>query len=140
VADALLCSLGARRSAADQASFDTLRTRVQSAGGCARSAAIEPGLDLQQVVGHVLALLAAQPALPATHLAQPDAGAQPLSRREREIATLIARGLTNRAIAEQLVIAERTAEAHVSNILGKLELETRAQIAAWAVTHRLIQT
>jgi non-specific serine/threonine protein kinase len=63
-----------------------------------------------------------------------------LSRREREIAVLVARGLTNRAIAEQLVIAERTADTHVSNILGKLGLETRAQIAAWAVEHRLTRT
>jgi non-specific serine/threonine protein kinase len=48
--------------------------------------------------------------------------------------------LTNRAIAEQLVIAERTAETHVSNILSKLGLDTRSQIATWAVAHRLIQT
>src|SRR5262249_25523507 len=131
-ADALLDALGARRSPADQVSFEELRTRVQSAVGSARPAPIDPGLDLQQVVGRALALLVASPA-PPNPPARRNSAAQPLSRRECEIAALIARGLTNRAIAEQLVVAERTAETHVSNILSKLGLDTRAQIAAWAV-------
>src|SRR5579859_1351657 len=56
-----------------------------------------------------------------------------LSAREREVAVLVAWGRTNREIADALVVSERTAEAHVSNILGKLGFTTRAQIAAWAV-------
>jgi non-specific serine/threonine protein kinase len=61
----------------------------------------------------------------------PDAG--PLSAREREVAALVAEGLTNRQIAERLVISERTADRHLSNILAKLGATTRAQIAAiWA--------
>ena len=56
-----------------------------------------------------------------------------LSAREREVAALVAHGRTNREIADALVVSERTAEAHVSNILGKLGFTTRAQIAAWAV-------
>lgn len=56
-----------------------------------------------------------------------------LSAREREVAALVAQGRTNREIADALVVSERTAEAHVSNILGKLGFTTRAQIAAWAV-------
>jgi DNA-binding CsgD family transcriptional regulator len=141
-ADALLDALGARRSPPDQSSFEELRARAQNAAGSAWSALIGPvaqSLDLQQVVRHALALLAAQPAPPARSPARSAADAQQLSRREREIAILIARGLTNRAIAEQLVIAERTAETHVSNILNKLGLDTRAQIAIWAVAHHLIQ-
>jgi DNA-binding NarL/FixJ family response regulator len=55
--------------------------------------------------------------------------------REREVARLIARGLTNKQIAAELVIAEGTADRHVSNILGKLDFSTRAQVAAWAVEH-----
>jgi predicted ATPase/DNA-binding SARP family transcriptional activator/DNA-binding CsgD family transcriptional regulator len=51
-----------------------------------------------------------------------------LSRREREIALLVARGLTNRRIASKLVISERTVEHHVANILRKLDLRSRAQI------------
>ncbi len=60
-----------------------------------------------------------------------------LSAREREVAALVAQGKTNREIAEHLVVSERTAEAHVSNILGKLGFTTRALIAAWAVEKRL---
>ena len=55
----------------------------------------------------------------------------PLTRREREIAGLIARGLTNRQIAAAAHISERTAENHVQHILTKLGLHTRTQIAAW---------
>ncbi|MFE3289164.1 ATP-binding protein [Rhodococcus sp. NPDC059234] len=56
-----------------------------------------------------------------------------LTRRQREIAELVAQGLTNKAIAEQLVISQRTAEGHVENVLTKLGFTTRAQIAAWVV-------
>jgi len=60
-----------------------------------------------------------------------------LSAREREVAALVAQGKSNREIAAHLVVSERTAEAHVSNILGKLGYATRAQIAAWAVENGL---
>jgi DNA-binding CsgD family transcriptional regulator/tetratricopeptide (TPR) repeat protein len=141
-AEALLAALGARRSPAEQASCEELRAQVHSAVGSARSAPLDPvarGRDVEQVVGHALALLAALPAPPPPQPARPASDAHPLTHREREIAALIARGLTNRAIAERLVIAERTAETHVSNILGKLGLDTRAQIAIWAVAQRLRQ-
>jgi non-specific serine/threonine protein kinase len=59
----------------------------------------------------------------------------PLSAREREVARLLAGGLSNREIAQQLVISERTAEAHVAHILTKLGLSTRLQIALWASEH-----
>ncbi|MEV4109757.1 LuxR C-terminal-related transcriptional regulator [Nonomuraea sp. NPDC049695] len=55
----------------------------------------------------------------------------PLTRREMEIAQLVAQGMTNKAIASQLVIAQRTAEGHVEHILNKLGFNSRAQIAAW---------
>ena len=58
-----------------------------------------------------------------------------LSPREHEVARLIVGGLSNRQIAATLVISERTAENHVSSILGKLGLDTRAQVAVWAVQH-----
>jgi DNA-binding CsgD family transcriptional regulator len=57
-----------------------------------------------------------------------------LSRREREVAVLVARGLTNREIARTLFLSERTAENHVQHILTKLGFGSRAQIAAWAVS------
>jgi DNA-binding CsgD family transcriptional regulator len=59
---------------------------------------------------------------------------RPLSVREFEVARLIADGLTNGAIAEQLSIAPKTASAHVEHILAKLAVTRRAEIAAWAAT------
>ncbi|WFR73806.1 LuxR family transcriptional regulator [Prescottella defluvii] len=63
--------------------------------------------------------------------AEPAPTETPLTRRERQVAALVARGLTNREIASELVIAQRTAEGHVENVLTKLGFGSRAQIAAW---------
>ena len=57
-----------------------------------------------------------------------------LTRREREVATLVAQGLTNREIATRLFISERTAESHVEQIRGKLGVHSRVQIANWVAT------
>ncbi|MGH3118624.1 MAG: response regulator transcription factor, partial [Gaiellales bacterium] len=54
-----------------------------------------------------------------------------LTAREREVAALVANGLSNKEIAEKLVISERTAEGHVERILGKLGFRSRSQIASW---------
>jgi len=66
-------------------------------------------------------------------LAPARSGSSPttLTRREREIAELVAKGLSNKEIAGQLVISPRTAEAHVEHILTKLGFNSRAQIATW---------
>jgi DNA-binding CsgD family transcriptional regulator len=55
-----------------------------------------------------------------------------LTQRERAVAALLARGKSNREIADELVVAPRTIETHVSSILSKLDLTSRAQIAIWA--------
>ena len=55
-----------------------------------------------------------------------------LSRREREVVVLLARGLSNRELAEALVVSQLTAASHVRNILRKLGLDRRGQVAAWA--------
>jgi len=60
-----------------------------------------------------------------------------LSPREREVVTLITRGLTNRQIADALVIGERTVHTHVANVMAKLELSSRTQIATWGVEQGL---
>jgi len=59
-------------------------------------------------------------------------GSTALTPREREVAALLARGLSNRAIGEVLVISEGTTALHVQHILGKLGLASRAQVAVWA--------
>lgn len=58
-----------------------------------------------------------------------------LTKRERQVAGLVAEGLTNKAIAAQLVISQRTAQGHVEHVLAKLGFTSRAQIAAWVVEH-----
>lgn len=58
-----------------------------------------------------------------------------LSRREREVAALVAEGLSNREIAERLFISERTAEGHVEQIRNKLGFKSRAQVAAWVASN-----
>ncbi|TDD86569.1 ATP-binding protein [Actinomadura rubrisoli] len=65
---------------------------------------------------------------PAEPAAEP---APELTPRENEIAGLVAEGLTNRQIAERLVIAKRTVDSHLEHILAKLGFTSRAQIAAW---------
>lgn len=54
-----------------------------------------------------------------------------LTRREREVAELVAQGLGNREIAERLVLAKRTVDSHIEHIFSKLGFTSRAQIAAW---------
>jgi DNA-binding NarL/FixJ family response regulator len=66
-------------------------------------------------------------------LTAPDQAGAALTRREREILVLIAQGKSNRDIASALVISERTARTHVSNVLAKLGLTSRTQAALWAV-------
>lgn len=64
--------------------------------------------------------------------ASPDAVAS-LTAREREVALLVADGLANRAIAEQLTVSERTVETHMRHVLTKLGLTNRTQVAAWTL-------
>jgi len=59
--------------------------------------------------------------------------ASPLTAREQEVAGLLARGLSNRQIADELVISLHTAQRHVENILSKLAFSSRTQVAAWAI-------
>jgi DNA-binding CsgD family transcriptional regulator len=78
------------------------------------------------------------------HAAEPPAGQRAptsmpaqLSRRERQIAALIARGYDNARIADELTLSKRTIETHVSNILRKLNLDSRVQIVLWATDHAI---
>jgi DNA-binding NarL/FixJ family response regulator len=64
------------------------------------------------------------------------AGPKVLTRREEQIAEMLAEGLSNKEIAERLVIAQRTAESHVANILTKLGCTSRSQVAVWFIERR----
>ncbi|KXF54862.1 hypothetical protein AXA44_40010 [Rhodococcus sp. SC4] len=69
---------------------------------------------------------------PNTSVPDTDASAR-LTKREHQVAGLVADGLTNQAIADRLVISPRTAQGHVEHILAKLGFTSRAQVAAWVV-------
>jgi NarL family two-component system response regulator LiaR len=71
------------------------------------------------------------------HRRAPRAG-QGLSRREREVLSLMVRGFTNRQIAEHLSVARGTANVHVSNILGKLGVQSRTKAVARAIQDQLV--
>jgi predicted ATPase/DNA-binding CsgD family transcriptional regulator/transcriptional regulator with XRE-family HTH domain len=102
-------------------------------------------MSLDQAVTYALELASAAEALPVTTTMSPQMAGMghqrstpsdrisldPLTRREREVASLVAKGRTNREIAGQLVITEGTVEVHVKHILSKLACTTRTQVAAW---------
>jgi DNA-binding NarL/FixJ family response regulator len=64
---------------------------------------------------------------------------EPLTPREKEVLARLGKGASNKEIAYELSITERTARTHVSNILGKLGLASRTQAALWAVEHHLVE-
>jgi NarL family two-component system response regulator LiaR len=66
-------------------------------------------------------------------------GPDKLTEREQEVLQLVARGLSNRQIAEQMVISEKTVKSHVSNLLDKLSLNDRTQAAIYAQQHGLAE-
>jgi DNA-binding NarL/FixJ family response regulator len=68
-----------------------------------------------------------------------DEPVEPLTSREREVLAHLAKGASNKEIAYDLSITERTARTHVSNILGKLGLASRTQAALWAVEHKMTE-
>jgi non-specific serine/threonine protein kinase len=63
-----------------------------------------------------------------------------LTPREREVVGLLLRGQSNRQIAAELVVTERTAETHVCRILNKLNLRSRARLPTWALNHGLLES
>jgi non-specific serine/threonine protein kinase len=140
-AEALRNELGAplRARASEAHARDVAQARAEL-GDATFAAAWYAGQRLPFEAAIDLVLADVSPATPATVPLKPaDSPADmPLTRRERELAVLVARGLTNREIAEQLVIAEGTTERHLANIFSKLGLSSRARLAAWAVERGLV--
>ncbi len=97
-------------------------------------------MSLEQTIEYALTPAEKPPIQADLAKRKADGTAQGLTAREREVAALVALGLTNRDIAERLVVAERTAETHIQNILNKLGFTSRAQIAAWAAEHGLARS
>lgn len=108
-----------------RAAAATIAARAGVDDLAARARVVENAQDEIRIVEDMIALL--------TRPARPAPGPAPLAaltRREREVAALVADGLTNREIAEKLVIAPRTADGHVERILSKLGVHRRAMVAA----------
>jgi predicted ATPase/DNA-binding CsgD family transcriptional regulator/tetratricopeptide (TPR) repeat protein len=135
-ADALREAIGVPVAPADRGTYDgtvaTVRTRLGAAS-----------FDAEWAAGHAtpmdeaVAMILSEPApADASADATAESPADPLSRREREVAMLIAQGLSNRQIAAALFVAETTAESHVQSIFNKLGFNKRAQVAAWMAVHR----
>jgi DNA-binding NarL/FixJ family response regulator len=98
--------------------------------------ALDPTVDQQ--LAHAREPLDEPPVTAPDTVAAPTSpvpGATVLTRRQREVAACLGRGLSNRDIALELNISERTAERHVENILAKLALRSRTEVALWASRH-----
>jgi non-specific serine/threonine protein kinase len=143
-ADALMAVSGRVRLPGDQADHDANIALVRASLGEADFAAAWAegrAMTLEQAVEYTLQQAESEAAPPAR---QPESSADtsprdipPLTPRETEVARLLARGCSNRQIADTLVISERTADSHVYRLLGKLGFSSRAQVAVWAVRHGL---
>jgi non-specific serine/threonine protein kinase len=133
-ADALNDVLGARRSPDDQKFVQRwLQSARTTLTADAASAARAEGraMRLEDAIEFALDAREATPTPPTRPVRSL------LSSREQEVAMLLARGLSNPQIAAELVISVHTAQRHVENILAELGLNSRAQVAAWAVTQGL---
>jgi non-specific serine/threonine protein kinase len=114
--------------------------RVERALETAREAIGDFALDRERQRGQTLSTADARRLAVdlAAHGKPPDRRTRPgwevLTGREREVAELVAEGCTNQQIGRRLGIAARTAEAHVHNIMAKLDARSRAEVAVWAVT------
>jgi non-specific serine/threonine protein kinase len=112
-----------------------LRTQLDEAAFTATWAAGR-ALTLEQAVSAALSAgePASAPPVPATP-GLPDGPHEALTRREQDVARLLARGYTDRQIADALTISVRTVNSHVQHLLGKLGLRSRWQIADWVASH-----
>ena len=135
--EAALAALGTQLWPSNRPDYERWYARARSslaAPAFARARAEGRRWPLERAVGWALERRAADA---ATHRRSPAAGLTP---REREVAQLAARGLSNRQIAEALVITERTAANHLQHSLEKLDLHSRTQLAARAAEFGLAPT
>jgi non-specific serine/threonine protein kinase len=129
----------ARPGADDQSRLETRARETLGADAYDALWAEGRAMSLEHAVEYALAAPEPKGATESGGIGAPhseeDAG--PLTQREREIAVLVARGLSNREIAARVGVAKRTVETHVQNIFNKLNLNSRAGVAAWVVAQGL---
>ena len=120
----------ARRAESEQA-FSSARTIIQQLADTVPDSALR-----ENFLKRALEAIPAAPALTPRRAAMKEFGG--LTERERQVAVLITQGNSNREIGRTLVITVRTVEAHITRILDKLGLKSRAEIAAWTVAKGLV--
>jgi non-specific serine/threonine protein kinase len=139
MASALSETTGTLLAADEQRRLEARIEPIRRALGPARCAKlIEQAHDMTVDQAIAYALEDERPA--AGQIAEEGRGHQRLAGltpREQQVAGLIGRGLSNSQIAATLVLSRRTVEWHVGNLLGKLGVNTRAQLATWASAHDL---
>ncbi|MGQ0551329.1 MAG: ATP-binding protein [Armatimonadota bacterium] len=132
-AETLRTTLGAPRDSVEQGPYDVQIRSLRSALGRRFGTLWDEGRRMGRS-----ALVEAAQAEAAGDEARKPRAVVPLTGREQQVAALVARGLSNRAIAGTLGVTERTAVSHIEHIMDKLGVNSRAQIAVWAVQHGLV--
>jgi non-specific serine/threonine protein kinase len=115
-----------------EGSIDRVRAQLGDEAFAAARAAGR-SMSLGEAVSEAMTIGSSEDSLRLVANAVPETGA--LTLREQDVLKLIVAGYSNRQIAEALFISHRTATTHVGHILGKLDVGTRAEAAAWAVQH-----
>ena len=124
-----------------RAPYETARTRVLIARACQQLGDFDSGDIEDEAARHVFRQLGATPDLTdmaADSIKQNLASVSGLSAREMDVLRCLVTGKTNRAIADELFISEKTVARHVSNIFNKLGLSSRAAAIAYAYKHHLV--
>jgi predicted ATPase/DNA-binding CsgD family transcriptional regulator len=133
-AEMLRLRIGAQKSPFTTAHVEQAQVRAESIlGKDGYKKAYEGGAGLDRE-GAVALALGKNPVRQTG--APTDTSSNPLAKREREVADLIAEGLSNKEIASRLFLSERTVETHVSNILNKLGFSSRVSIASWVTSSK----
>jgi predicted ATPase/DNA-binding NarL/FixJ family response regulator len=134
-AAALRIRLAARQPDTEQARSSAVeRVLARALGPQDADRLIHAGRTMPAQQAADLAMAVASGAVPG----DPDRPHQvPLTPRERQVAALVASGRTNWQIGRVLGISEKTAEVHLHHVMSKLDARSRAEVAAWAVTHHL---
>jgi DNA-binding NarL/FixJ family response regulator len=124
-----------------EAPYEAARTRVLIARACQQLGDVDGAGIECEAARHVFRQLGATPdlaAMDAASSAQNPASASGLSARELEVLRSLVTGKTNRAIADELCISEKTVARHISNIFNKLGLSSRTSATAYAYEHHLV--